>query len=103
MMADVACFCGCFYSFDGGAGACPKCGEYATVTAGPALVSTGCGQQGEPVPAMNGHGHNGQTAATSWEWPEDDPGSLTGIAINMITPEPRTTGQEGRNSQSPRS
>jgi acyl-CoA synthetase (AMP-forming)/AMP-acid ligase II len=34
-MAEVACFCGCLYSFDGGAGACPKCGEYATVTAGP--------------------------------------------------------------------
>ena len=34
MMAEVACFCGCFYSFDGGAGACPKCGEYATVTGG---------------------------------------------------------------------
>ena len=33
-MAEVACFCGCLYSFDGGAGACPKCGEYATVTAG---------------------------------------------------------------------
>lgn len=34
MMAEVACFCGCLYSFDGGAGACPECGEYATVTAG---------------------------------------------------------------------
>ena len=34
MMAEVACFCGCLYSFDGGGGACPKCGEYASVTAG---------------------------------------------------------------------
>jgi len=35
-MADVACFCGCCYSFEGGAGACPRCGEYAVVAAGPA-------------------------------------------------------------------
>ena len=31
-MADVACFCGCLFSFDGGAGACPKCGKPASVT-----------------------------------------------------------------------
>jgi hypothetical protein len=30
-MMEVACFCGCFYSFDGGACACPVCGEYAAV------------------------------------------------------------------------
>ena len=40
MMADVACFCGCFYSFDGGAGACPGCGEVAAVTAGPVAAGT---------------------------------------------------------------
>jgi hypothetical protein len=34
-MAEVACFCGCLYSFDGDGGACPKCGEYAAVTVGP--------------------------------------------------------------------
>jgi acyl-CoA synthetase (AMP-forming)/AMP-acid ligase II len=39
-MAEVACFCGCLYSFDGGAGACPRCGECATVTAG-TRASTG--------------------------------------------------------------
>ena len=26
-MADVACFCGYRYSFDGDSGACPSCGE----------------------------------------------------------------------------
>jgi hypothetical protein len=31
-MTDVACFCGCFFSFDDGAGACPRCGEVASVT-----------------------------------------------------------------------
>jgi hypothetical protein len=32
VMTDVACFCGWFFSFDGGAGACPKGGEVAGVT-----------------------------------------------------------------------
>jgi hypothetical protein len=40
-MTDVACFCGCFFSFDGGASACPKCGEVASVTGLPALESSG--------------------------------------------------------------
>jgi hypothetical protein len=31
VMPDVACFCGWFFSFDGGAGACPKGGEVASV------------------------------------------------------------------------
>jgi hypothetical protein len=29
-MTDVACFCGCVYSFCGDIGVCPGCGEYAT-------------------------------------------------------------------------
>jgi hypothetical protein len=41
-MTDVACFCGCFFSFDGGAGACPKCGEVASVTGLPVLEGSGC-------------------------------------------------------------
>jgi hypothetical protein len=28
---DVACFCGCSYSFEGDLGACPACGEYVTM------------------------------------------------------------------------
>jgi hypothetical protein len=31
-MTEVACFCGCLFSFDGGADACPRCGEFASVT-----------------------------------------------------------------------
>ena len=31
-MIDVACFCGCRYSFAGDIGACPQCGEYVTMT-----------------------------------------------------------------------
>jgi hypothetical protein len=30
-MTNVACFCGCLYSFDGGEGPCPKCGAVAVV------------------------------------------------------------------------
>jgi hypothetical protein len=40
-MAQVACFCGCLYSFDGDGGACPKCGEYASLTAGPPFNGAG--------------------------------------------------------------
>ena len=30
-MTDVACFCGCQYSFEGDAGTCPRCGKCAIV------------------------------------------------------------------------
>lgn len=30
-MTNVACFCGCAYSFDSGEGPCPKCGAVAIV------------------------------------------------------------------------
>ena len=42
VMTDVACFCGRLFSFDGGAAACPKCGEVASVTGLPVLESPGC-------------------------------------------------------------
>jgi shikimate 5-dehydrogenase len=41
MMAEVACFCGCLYSFHGGAGACPRCGEHATVMTAAVSASAG--------------------------------------------------------------
>src|SRR5580693_975159 len=69
MMADVACFCGCVYSFDGHAGLCPGCGEVATLTVGRASVGTERGQQEQPSPAVNRHGRGGQ-AATLREWAE---------------------------------
>ena len=49
MMADVACFCGSCFSFDGSAGACPRCGEVASLTGEPAPASTGSSQ---PEPAV---------------------------------------------------
>jgi hypothetical protein len=85
-MADVACFCGCLYSFEGGAGACPKCGEVAAVTAEPPVNSTGR-SPGEPRLAdMNGAGQNGQTAGTCQERDEADPGSPAGIASTSPGP-----------------
>ena len=82
MMADVACFCGCFYSFDGGSGACPGCGEVAAVMAGPVAAGTERSQQGQPGPAANGHRRGGQAAA--WrEWAEAGPGSLAAVASRI--------------------
>jgi hypothetical protein len=42
VMTDVACFCGRLFSFDGGAAACPRCGEVASVTGLPVTESPGC-------------------------------------------------------------
>jgi Zn-dependent M28 family amino/carboxypeptidase len=63
-MTEVACFCGSLYSFDGGGGACPKCGEYAAVMAGPAFNSTGRSRPRQTAAQMNEVGQNGQTAGT---------------------------------------
>lgn len=60
-MTDVACFCGCCFSFDAGAAACPRCGEVASVTVGRPLEDAGRSQPEIPVPVVNGIGPNGQT------------------------------------------
>ena len=49
VMTEVACFCGCLYVFDGGAGACPGCGELAMVQTYAEPAGTGRGRR--PVPA----------------------------------------------------
>jgi hypothetical protein len=53
MMADVACFCGCCFSFDGGAGTCPRCGEVASLTGELAPPSTGRSQTEPAVLVMD--------------------------------------------------
>ena len=40
VMAEVACYCGCSYSFYGDAGACPRCGEVATLRTRPVPAGT---------------------------------------------------------------
>jgi hypothetical protein len=93
-MTDVACFCGCLYSFDGGAGTCPKCGEVATVTAGPALESRGGNRPRNSVPVVNGAGWTGQTPGTCPELVEA--GALSGVAIDTAEHDPRTARERGR-------
>jgi hypothetical protein len=94
MMADVACFCGCVYSFDGHAGPCPGCGEVATLTVGRASVGTERGQQEQPSPAVNRHGRGGQ-AATLREWAELIPVPRPAIAMSDSTSR-SGTGRENR-------
>jgi hypothetical protein len=48
-MADVACFCGRLFSFDGDAGACPECGKVASVTGLAVPGSSGCTRVGTPA------------------------------------------------------
>jgi len=40
VMAEVACYCGCSYSFYGDAGTCPHCGEGATLRTRPVPAGT---------------------------------------------------------------
>lgn len=79
-MTDVACFCGCLFSFNGDAGACSKCGRVASVTAGPVLERPGHNRPKHQVPVMNGARQDGQTRATCPERVEV--GALPGIAID---------------------
>jgi hypothetical protein len=62
-MTDVACFCGCLYSFDGGAAACPRCGKHAAVPTGAAFTRAEAGQPGEQ--RVLAACQDGQTAASS--------------------------------------
>ena len=64
MMADVACFCGCLYSFGGGAGTCPRCGAVATVSAGLAMDS-GAVPEGRSVSSAAGPAEEERAAAVT--------------------------------------
>jgi hypothetical protein len=72
MMADVACFCGCCFSFEGGAAACPRCGAVASLTAGLPPEDAGRSQPKSPVPVMNGIGPKGQPPGACPERAEAD-------------------------------
>jgi hypothetical protein len=85
MMTEVACFCGCCFSFDGGAAACPRCGEVASVTAGP-LEGAGRSQPKIPVPLVNGIGQNGQTPEACPERAEADALSSRAAGAVHATP-----------------
>lgn len=51
VMADVACFCGSLYSFDSGSGACPRCGEVATITTAATAASAKRSPERQPAAA----------------------------------------------------
>ena len=84
MMADVACFCGCVYYFEGDAGACPGCGEVATLTVRRAPAGTERARPERPSPAANGHGRGGQ-AAILQEWAKLIPVPRPDIAVSDST------------------
>lgn len=98
-MTDVACFCGCLYSFDGGGAACPKCGEYATVAAGSGFKSTERSCPEQPAADMNGAGQNGQVAG---EGAGAAPRPLAGTVAGVITRDP-APGRTAGASRSPQS
>ncbi len=54
-MADVACFCGCCFSFVGDVGACPECGDAVTLTTASAFGADG-GDGAEPVCVVHWNG-----------------------------------------------
>jgi hypothetical protein len=85
MMADVACFCGCFCSFDGAKGACPQCGEIASVASRPAPESTEQARPDHRVPIANGVRQDGQAPRTFPEWVEAGASALSGIAVSAGT------------------
>jgi hypothetical protein len=77
MMAKVACFCGCTFSFDGGAGACPRCGEAVSLTGAlPEILVRDW--PGDPVPARTGITQEERLPDTWTELVEA--GALSGLA-----------------------
>jgi hypothetical protein len=70
-MTDVACFCGCCYSFDGGAGACPRCGECAVVR--PAVAAVSAEPAGGSEPAASSAPMPGAEPAEEQSWPAAEP------------------------------
>jgi hypothetical protein len=79
-MAQVACFCGCCFSFDGGAGACPKCGEVASLRGGAGPEITVRDWPEQPAGAAQEASRNGQPRLG---WP-DLAGILPGLAADVL-------------------
>jgi hypothetical protein len=67
IMIDVACFCGCSFSFESSAAACPKCDEVATVSVGPQFKVTGHSQPEQPAAELNGARRNEQPSPSRWK------------------------------------
>jgi hypothetical protein len=52
-MTNVACFCGCLYSFDGAEGPCPQCGVVASVRTTAMCQASHDGEQSQPEAAVS--------------------------------------------------
>lgn len=64
-MANVACFCGCCFSFAGTVAGCPDCGEVVTLTTASAFAADGAdGAQSVCVVQWNGPP---STGLAGWE------------------------------------
>jgi hypothetical protein len=82
VMTEVACFCGCLFSFDSGAGACPKCGEIASVTGLPVLEAPDApGRKLRPLSCTRSGKRRGEPGTGR-------SGTLPGIAITTIALRP---------------
>src|ERR1700722_6477815 len=56
VMTDVACFCDCLYSFEGAAGACPRCGAVAAIVTGATPTGYERSRRAQqPMPARGGN------------------------------------------------
>jgi predicted RNA-binding Zn-ribbon protein involved in translation (DUF1610 family) len=53
-MTNVACFCGCLYSFDGSEGPCPRCGAVAVIRTTASQKASENRDQNEPDAATAG-------------------------------------------------
>jgi hypothetical protein len=55
-MTDVACFCDYLYSFEGAAGACPRCGAVAAIVTGATPTGYERSRRAQqPMPASGGN------------------------------------------------
>jgi hypothetical protein len=69
-MTDVACFCNCVYSFEGAAGACPRCGEVASIATGAASADDERSRRARERMPLTGGSADGPVSAG--ELPEID-------------------------------
>ena len=64
-MTNVACFCGCLYSFDGAEGPCPQCGAVAGVSTAAIRQANHMREQSQPDAAEAGASRPAQTLLPS--------------------------------------